>query len=308
MGLIGYTDSQYYTDIANMIRQKTGSTSTFRPDQMAAAIQTVGGATDSLYVIPTGSTQVFSAPSLGLAGYDNVTVAGISLTPMVVTPSAEIVATYSYDGWAVADDSVTLPTYTTSATVAIASVALTSKVTLDVDNYNYYVVERCITLPSYSDDTKAKGRVDYDVSSICYEIVNIPANIHKTTTGDVYQSRNITVYATGALYRLIYWTSATAFAIYNSSYGIYQSGAAPTLSSATASGPTLTLKSPVLYMRGSTTYFTSAQWAKLVDIRRQWKIEVYRVQKNLFNVEGWINKQNMMHVLNDCANNSFNLT
>jgi glycine/serine hydroxymethyltransferase len=70
-----------------------------------------------------------------------------------------------------------------------------------------------------------------------------------------------------------YWSTATAIKVYTAStYGTHQTVVAPTLSSTSSATPNLTIVSPKLIIRGSSTYLSSANWAKITDIRRQYII------------------------------------
>lgn len=72
-----YTNNQYYQDIAAAIRSKNGQTTSYKPSEMAGAIQRLaGGGTISLQdrtVNPSASAQVITASS-GFAGLGTVTI------------------------------------------------------------------------------------------------------------------------------------------------------------------------------------------------------------------------------------------
>ncbi len=156
-----------------------------------------------------------------------------------------------------------------------------------------------LTIPIYSVTTKAKGRVEYQISSVIYEYTEIPANsLIALLDGTVYASRTATLCA-NAFNRCLYWTSASALAIANTAaYGTYQ-----TVTASAASSGVLTINSPAFGIRGSTTYFTSTYFNKLTDIRYQYVIKVYRVPKENYNYNGWGGLHNSMHIIN-CANSS----
>ena len=127
MGLLGLTDSQNYSDIADAIRAKTGTTSTYAPDEMALAIRSISGggavilqdktatpstaiqtvqydtgydglrkvtigAIPSDYIIPSGTKQITSNGIIDVAAYKsaNVQVSGggtATVTQLNVTPT-----------------------------------------------------------------------------------------------------------------------------------------------------------------------------------------------------------------------------
>lgn len=223
----------------------------------------------------------------------------------VLRPDAEIVQSYSYDKYIVADEGITIPAYTTTSQTLKASANLTPTVSMDLTNYNYYVFERLLTIPSYSVTTKAKGRVEYWLNSALYEITEYPANTFHALLEPTRKlaSRTTTIYAAGAGPRLVYYTSGTAITAYASAaYGTAQTVTTPTISSTT-----LTLKSPAFIVRGHTTYFANTYMNALTDIRNQYVIDVYRAPKNNLNLDGWGIYQGAMHIL-DCIDNGGELT
>ena len=222
------------------------------------------------------------------------------LKPYILRPDAELVRTWTHDSLAVEDDEATIPAYSTSAQTVIAAEALTPTITLSYADYNYYVVERFLTIPIYNTTTKAKGRPDYCASSYLYEVNAIDGSTFKSVEGTVYTSRTTNV-ASQTWTRAPYWSSATALSMYTAtSYTVSQVATAPAISSGV-----LTISTPSLQMRGSTTYFTSSNWGKITDIRRQYVIELYRAPRSEVNLEGWGSYQNMLHIAG-CINGTTN--
>lgn len=220
----------------------------------------------------------------------------------VIRPDATLVQSYTYDKNLIGDEVLeSLPAYTTTDTTLVASAALTTTVTLDYATYNYYILQRYLTIPSYSLTSKAKGRVEYHVSSRMHEITEVPANqfialVNGTTK---YTSRSVTVSDAGVFHRLLYWKDGSSITPYSSSsYGPYQAVVAPTISSGV-----LTINSPKFGIRGHTTYFTSTYFNALTDIRYQYIIEVYRAPKGNLNLDGWNHTTQLMHVM-DCVNSA----
>ena len=232
------------------------------------------------------------------------TMQGGALKMGVIRPDAELVKTWSNDSLWVTDDEGTIPAYTTASTTIHTGAAITPTESLALGNYRYYVLFRCITIPIYDDTTKAKAVFDYSMTSSMYEIIEVPANSIPNLDGSLYASRNTAINNAGAYYRSVYWTSGTAWTVYTaSSYGIHQTVAAPTVSSATSGTPTLTIKDPNLIIRGSTTYLNSTAWGKMTDIRRQYVIELYRVSKLNDTLPGWGMYSQFLHIL-DCVNST----
>lgn len=223
----------------------------------------------------------------------------------VLRNDAELVQTWSKDSMFVADDGGTIPAYSTSAQTLAASAALTPTYTIDTANYNYFFLERALTTPVYSTATPAKGRNEYQFMAGIAELIEYPANSFVAASGKKYASRIANIGSIGH-HRLLYWSSASAVAVYTgSTYGVAQAFVAPTIASVTSS--VLTAHSPTLQMRGNATYLTSAVWNTITDLRVQYIIELYRVPKSHLNLDGWGMFQQGSHIL-DCVSNGGTLT
>lgn len=237
-------------------------------------------------------------------GGDIVNISGVvaqNIQPIIVRPDAVLVEKYTYDKYIVEDEKVTWPGYTTTSTTLKASQALTPTVTLDYANYNYYVIERTLSIPEYSITTKGKGRAEYNFSAAAYEIVEFPANTFSAIIDPTlkYGSRNVTLYATGNVIRLIYYSTATALSAQaTAAYGVPQTITAPAVSSGV-----LTINSPALITRGHTTYFTTTYMSAVTDVRYQYVVEVYKAPKSSLNFNGWMEYNNALRIV-ECADSS----
>ena len=233
----------------------------------------------------------------------------ITLKRGVVRPDAELVQTWSGDYLAHTDKSITIPSYSTTATTLYTGTASSTKPTLSNANYRYYVLERFLTIPQYSVTTKAAGRQEYTAMSICYEIVQFPGSTFKALVdGTAYTSRNTAAIAAGnAFVRCLYWSSGSALAVYTANtYGCAQTMTAPSVSSATSASPTLTITEPSLTIRGSGTYLSSTYYNAITDIRAQYVIELYRVPldtDSTYGISGWGHYTQMLNNIN-CAQSS----
>lgn len=189
-------------------------------------------------------------------------------------PDLDSVATHNFvsgtqsNRWrsVVNDDGVTIPAYTTSATALVASTSKTP-LTLTLNNYDYVVLYKLITRPVYSTSTPVKGRQEYLITTSSYEIVSFPSGTFRAANGTTYNTRNSATTGGAIANKYIYWSSATALALYTSgAYGAYQTIVAPTLSSAYSNTPTITIKTPSVNIRGHATYLPSGVWSTITDI------------------------------------------
>lgn len=223
----------------------------------------------------------------------------VNLKPTVLRPDAQLVQTYTFDKMAVDDLGITIPAYTTSAQSLKATSNLSPTVTVDLDTETFYVVERFLTIPEYSITTVGKARQEYTYCIYCYEVARVPANTFKSIDGSKTVTSATNIISTMSSYREVYWSSTTAITAYASNaYGAYQTPTAPSVS-----GTTLTIKTPVLGIRGSTSYFTSTYMNAVTDIRYQYVIDVYKAPKKALGIDGWISNEVVNHIL-DCVNST----
>ena len=239
-------------------------------------------------------------PKADGSGYAEYSEGG-SLQPYVLRPDAELVHRWEQDQYLIADQGIELPAYSTTAKTLKATANLTPVIAIDAD-YDYFVVERLYCKPDYSDDTVAKGRYEYFLSAYLYELIEIPANTLKAFNGKTVTAVQ-RAFAGQGFIRGLYWSSATALALYTATtYGVAMGITAPAIS-----GTNITVKAPTELIRGSTTYLTSAMWKLITDIRFQYVIEAYRAPKNNLNIDGWGESQNVLHIL-ECENGDGKLT
>ena len=81
MGLLGLTNSQNYSDIADAIRAKTGTTSTYAPDEMALAIRSISGGGAVILQDKTATPSTAMQTVQYDAGYDGLRKVTIGAIP-----------------------------------------------------------------------------------------------------------------------------------------------------------------------------------------------------------------------------------
>ena len=246
-----------------------------------------------------GDTQAaLTFPNGFVSAVNDIPTGVVTLKPFVIRPDAELVKTFSYDKYIVADEGVTIPAYTTTSKTLKASATLEETYTINYADYNWYVLIRALTIPEYSIATKAKGRDEYHFSFTMYEVTEIAAGEVKALLDPTKAttSRTASLVATGAFSRIVYWSSATAIGAYSTTtYGTVQSIVAPTLANSV-----ITFNTPTFIVRGNTTYLVNTFMNALTDIRYQWVIEVYRAPKGNLNLDGWGQYMQAQHIL-DCV-------
>lgn len=264
---LGYLDDSKLTAIADAIRGKTGGSASMTVDAMPTEIASIGGG---------GSTTL----KLG-----------------VLRPDAEIVQSWTYDKMLVADEGITIPAYSTSNQQLVAVSNLTPTVELDFSQYDYALAYRMLAKPIYPAATAyGSGRLALNAQSIVYEILEMPAGA--ISDNGVYTvSNSVSAVSKITDNNCVYWSSSKALSLAtNVSYGIY----ANTINAPSLSGSRLTVKKQLIAMRGSSTYFASPYWPTITDIRYQYVIELWRSPKNNLNIDGYMLKSELMHIL-DCA-------
>lgn len=275
-------------------------------DTVTSAYDIIAGKVGHLAngAIVTGlGSETLDFADISASGDGDVTIEGTAqtdLVPYAIRPDAEKIQTYTFDQMAVEDLELTIPAYTTTAQSLKAAANLSPTITVDLSEYRYFVAERFLTIPEYSVTTKGKGRQEYLFCSYMYELTRLAANELPTIIDSTKKITSVqNMVATNTLYRTLYWSSSSAIALYaTNQYGCYQTPSTPSLS-----GSTLTIKSPVLGVRGHTTYFTNTYFNALDDIRYQYVIEVYRAPLGNLNLDGWGQDQMLQH-LADCINST----
>lgn len=218
---------------------------------------------------------------------------GDSTISLGLRPDAEKVFSKHVDRLAAEDDGVSLPAYTTSQKAILASTTLDDIITTDFNLYDYIILTRCLVIPVYNSNQIVKGRQEYCIQNFTTEITNYPKGTFKAiSTDDIARwltraaenIRRVDTYTTVEDWR-VYWATESDLRVYESAvggcYAIRPIHALPT-----ADQSTISLKTPAINIRGNDTYFSSAAWSMLTDVRYQYIIDVYRIPRDK-SIKGW---------------------
>lgn len=237
----------------------------------------------------------------GYATYSEGGGGTVELIPGVLRPDAEVCWSHSFDQHLVADVGFTWPAYSTTTVTAIPSEELVTYTT-DTEFYRYAILYRALCIPEYSITTKGKGRLEYTFGSNIYEGAKInrlyaisDPSVSRSTTANTFTANTLTAFS-----RTMYWTSSSTTTASTSTYGVRATAVGPTHGS---DGSSITIKSPNVYVQGSSTYFASTYFNAVTDVRIQWIVEIYRVRWASMNIKGFNQTSQAMHIV-DCVNSA----
>ena len=284
------------TYTANSIRNKTGNSSQIPWDATY-------GFKDAIDAISGGGISVVTTQDSH--GGDIVEITAEVIQPMkfgIIRSDAELLQSYSYDKLLVDDLGIALPSYSTTSKTLVSTANLSPTISMSYADYHYYVLERMLVYPIYSNNTMAAGREEYQFVVSEYEVAQTQENVFKAMNGTNYANRVFTI-TDSTVRRLIYWTSSSAMSgLSNSGDGLMINPQIPT-----AASGVLTIKSPSVTMKGSNTYLSSAYFNAITDIRAQYIIEVYRVSNNS-DLIGWGNTQQLLRLANGVNSSSHTIS
>lgn len=175
----------------------------------------------------------------------------------------ELVTEYSPLVKKLSETSYATWTPSTTAKDILTTQNLGTFVAADFANYEYYILWEC-TIPIVTDASATKKALPlFAVSSQVQSIYKRPstwANIEaENFNGGVCSSL-----ATGTFFRYYGSTTGTVTYTWATNYGFYFTLTGATFSSTTAASPTITVKTPKVTARCSTTYMSTAN-AALID-------------------------------------------
>ena len=174
-----------------------------------------------------------------------------------------------YNGW----------TPSTTAKAIVASATLSPTYSGNLGTYEYYLRWRFDSDIRYKSGTTMKYvtvRNFLDLWQVLAKRPSSRANIASTN----FNGNNCSTYFTAG-FTDYYDKNGSSTYTWSASYGFYIAATAATFSSSTSDTPTITIKTPTINARCSTTYFTTARAADVDQANSKVKVtgEMWRVKK-----------------------------
>lgn len=305
------TDGVNYDNIASAIRSKTGGSVLYKPSEMAAAITAIPAGNPNIATLSVSMNGMYT-PTGGIDGYGPVIVSvpvgtNVADTTASVTDVRASKIFHLADGtpatgtlvynWMGENPEYVKELYTYSATLSDtnyvswtpsttassikASSTLSTKETIDLATYDYVVYWISDANIAYdSSYTTLKGRCLREICMYTQSVFRRPASTTSATSGT--EDYNAVQQDQYAIYWCKYYSSETAISLAYTTYSpCYISSVTAFAFASTANETTtLTIKTPVLSTRCSSTYFTTGAAAKVDQTNSTVKLKgyLYRVK------------------------------
>lgn len=160
--------------------------------------------------------------------------------------------------------STTFTTWTPSTTAStIKSTVNVTTASMDLVNYDYLLRWQVMTEVKYDEGTSLKTAPLFEGAEIWQCITRRPSSLVNAQADNFNGNFCATLFTAPFL---DYVTSASTYThsfTYSNSYGIYPAATAATFSSTTSNNPNVTIKSPTISARCSTTYFSTTMAGKV---------------------------------------------
>lgn len=181
-------------------------------------------------------------------------------------------------------------TPSTTATDILATRTAGTFTATDMPDYDYYICWETVIPIEYQSGAVDKARGIYLSAFHVQAIVRRASSYANYQAGNANSNVNVSAFTGGNFYRYYGSTQGTITYTNSTSYGFYGTVTANTISSTTAQSPTITLKTPKVTARCSTTYLSTSN-AALIDQDKtviKQKCRVYRVKKASFTRGVWL--------------------
>ncbi len=187
-------------------------------------------------------------------------------------------------------------TPSTTATDILATRTAGTFTASDMPDYDYYICWETVIPIEYQAGAVNKARGIYLAAYHVQAIVRRASSYANYQAGNANSNVNVSAFTGGNFYRYYGSTQGTITYTNSASYGFYGTVTANTISSTTAASPTITLKTPKVTSRCSTTYLSTSN-AALIDQDKtviKQKCRVYRVKKASFMQGVWFEVMRLM--------------
>lgn len=175
-----------------------------------------------------------------------------------------------YNGW----------TPSTTAKAIVASVTLQDTYSADMATYEYYLRWQFDSNIVYASGTTMKYAIDRECMELWQILAKRPSS-RANITADNFNGNNCNTFISPGL--MSYYDKNGSYTYtWSASYGFYIGATAATFSNSTSDMPTVTIKTPTINARCSTTYFSTARAANVDQNNSKVAVrgELWRVAKD----------------------------
>ncbi len=181
----------------------------------------------------------------------------------------DVLANTAFNGWTPSTTAKVIVTTATAGTFAA-----------DLDDYEYYLVWECGVDPEYTGTPTLKAHTLLNRCYLVQQIMKRPSSWANIEAENFNGNACVTLFTPNFL-RYYGTTTGSVTYSWSVSYGFYFAATAATFASSTADTTTVTIKTPTLSTRCSTTYFSTGN-AALVDQDNSTffiRGKIYRIKK-----------------------------
>ena len=178
-------------------------------------------------------------------------------------------------------EDTTYDSWTASTTAgSIKATANAGTIVGDMANYEYLILWSFNIDVSATSGATLKSMPIKECSYMCQSIIRRPGSATNIANKNFDSASCITLVS--APYMKYYDTSGAVKYTWSNSNGIYATVQAATFSSASSDTPTITIKTPVIYAKCSSSYFATGRKTQVDSANTDFTLkgEIYRVKKN----------------------------
>lgn len=172
----------------------------------------------------------------------------------------------------------TYPSWTPSTTAKAVKAAVNAAThNADMSQYEYLIKWSVVFNAVYNDGTVPKVAPHKECAEIYQVIFKRPNSLATLSSKSYVGNAYVNLYT--APLNVYYNSSGSLTYTFSVSYGFYPSATAPTFSNATTDATTITIKTPALNARCSTTYFSTAMAGNIDQDKSKFKVvgKLYRM-------------------------------